>query len=484
MNRRDKMKKIIIFILILMFAFSFVKVSFAETDAEVILSDNYVGHSTEYDILFYPADNIGIGSEISINFDDGIPIFRNKDKTNEICVNGVQISEDAKFFGHKIVIYSPVEIKKNNKVLMHIPKGIMQNPDTPGYFKLTITVGNSSYKTNYYHITDKSTVRDVQIEKLEDGIEITFETGFNGSLKGYKTEAVRAGRFTFVKPIPQDLIFIRFSHTLSENFSSISKNDITVNGYNPPMNPAVKTHFEDTEDEEKEISICVPRDINANSSVKVLIKGISISDEKTSGVLSAKLWTSKEFTPVESNRIEIKGAYFLETSLSISPKTPDGENGFYKTTPVVTLKAYTGTDIKNVKTYYSFDGQAFTEYSEPIKIEDGEKRLYYYSIGYAGKMKFTERIHTIDFLVDSTPPDISIESELTSNTSLYDLKIHFSDENFDYAVITIYGINFTVTDKSANLPLYLFNKSTPFAVKAFDRAGNITEFSSAISVQE
>ncbi|MCD6427845.1 MAG: hypothetical protein J7L03_07120, partial [Caldisericaceae bacterium] len=95
------MKKIVIFTLILLFTFSFAGVSFAENTAQVSLSDNYIGHSTEYDIAFYVVNGIKTGSEISVNFDDSIPIFRNTDKANEITVNGVRISEDAKFFGHR-----------------------------------------------------------------------------------------------------------------------------------------------------------------------------------------------------------------------------------------------------------------------------------------------------------------------------------------------------------------------------------------------
>ncbi len=477
------MKKIVIFTLILVFALSFVQVSFAESGAKVSLSDNYIGHSTEYGITLNTNEIIRAGDTISIAFDDSIPIFRNTDKAKDISVNGALVSETPEFFGHRIDIISPVDVEKAGKLQIVIPRGILQNPNSPGYFVLSVKAGESEYKSNYYHITDVSTVKNVTMSRMDDGVEIIdFTTGFNGSLNGYKTEAIGAGRFTFVRPVPQDFIFIRFSHILSETFSTISRNDITVNGHNPPLNPDVKIHFDGTSEEEKEIAICVPRDINANSSVKILIKGISISDKET-GTLSAKVWTSKEFTPVGSNETEIKGVYFLKTSISASPEMPDGENGFYKTSPVVTLKVGMGSGIENVETYYGFDGQNFTLYSAPLKIDDGAKTLYYYSVGYAGKRKFTEDACSMDFLVDSTSPNISVESLPTSDTPAYDLKINFSDENFDYAVVTVYGIDFTITNKNCDLPLYLFNKSTPFTVKAYDMAGNIAEFSGKILLQ-
>ncbi len=483
MNRRDKMKKIVIFTLILLFTLSFVKVSFADNTVNVSLSDNYIGHSTTYDIAMFANCDVGKGDTISVTFDDSIPIFRNTYKINDIKVNNATVSETPKLFGHRIDIISPVDVEKDRKMEIVIPQGILQNPSSPGYFTLTVKTGENTYESNYYHITDKSTVKDVEFSETSDGVEIDFRTGFNGNLQRYEMQTVSVKGFTFSRPIPKDFIFIRFSHTVSEGFVSVSKHDITVNGTNPPLNPDVKTHFEDTDREEKEIAICIPKDINANSNVKIFIKGISIQDNET-GILYAKVWTSKELTPVKSNDIIVKGEYFIKTSCSVMPDAPDGENGFYKTSPKATLSVDKGSAMGKVETFYSFGGKNFTPYSAPLKIKDGSKILYYYSVGYAEKRKVTEDIQNIGFLIDSIPPEISVESPLSSDTPIYDLNISFADENFDYAVITVYGINFTITDKSIDLPIYLFDKITPFTVKAFDKAGNISRYNGNILLKE
>ncbi len=477
------MKKIIAILLVMLFVFSAVKLSFAQSSVSVSISDNYIGRSTTYKIIFVANSSISKGDSISLIFDDSIPIFRNGEKAKEILVNGVKVEKTPKFFGHRIDVFIPVNIDKGKRVEIVLPQGIVQNPSAPGYFILTVKANGDTYQSNYYHITDKSTVKNVELTELEDGIEIDFTTGENGALKGYITKTVGMGRFGIVKAIPQDFIFIRFSHILSESFSSVSKNDVTVNGKNPPLNPEIKTHFKDTENEEKELIIPVPDNINANSKVKVIIKGILPKNTLT-GALFAKVRTSKEITPVISNAIEVKSVYFIKTLCTVFPKRPDGENGFYITKPEVEFAVDKGRDIDKVETFYGFDGKNFTPYSGKFYLADGDRTLYYYSVGFSGNRKFAEPVQKFHFLIDSSSPAIKLVSPLKTNTPLYTLKIKFSDANFDYALIRISGIEFTATDEDFEIPVYLFDKTTRFTVKAFDKAGNSSEFNGTILLKE
>ena len=204
------MKKITAILLVMLFVFSAVKLSFAQNSASVSISDNYIGRSTAYKIVFVANSSISKGDSISLIFDDSIPIFRNGEKAKEILVNGVKVEKTPKFFGHRIDVFVPVNIDKGKRVEIVLPQGIVQNPSAPGYFILKVEVNGDTYQSNYYHITDKSTVKSVELTELEDGIEIDFTTGENGALKGYITKTVGMGRFGIVKAIPQDFIFIRF----------------------------------------------------------------------------------------------------------------------------------------------------------------------------------------------------------------------------------------------------------------------------------
>ncbi len=479
MNKIASIKKLFTLSLVFVFLLSFVKVSSAVSVAEsavsVNLSDNYVGHFAAYDIVFQSDAPISKGEKIAILFDDKIPIFRNTELAEQITVNGKVVPEAPLFLGHEIDIESPLFISSSKNVKISIPKGILQNPQTAGYFTLSIKVGESTYQSEYYKIMDRDTVKDVSLSRSEGDFIITFRTGFDGALKRYETKTAGMGRFSFVQPVPKDFIFIRFSHLMSEVIVSLSKNDITVNAKNPPVNPAIKTHFEGTDAEEKEIAIVVPKDINANSEVKVVIRGISLS-EKESGALYVKVWTSKEFTPVFSNAISVESPYFLKTVCTVTPETPDGENGFYKSAPNVCLTTESGSLIKEVDTFYSFDGKQFVKYEKPFALPDGSYTLFYYSVGYLKNgSKITENVQSKQFNVDTQPPLVQLLSPVEADNPSYLLKFSVSDANLDYAEAEVSGITFVFTSKSAELPVYIFGKSISVKVTAFDRAGNKTE---------
>ncbi len=479
MNKIASIKKLFTLFLAFVLLLSFVKVSsavsVAESFASVNLSDNYVGHFAAYNIVFQSDATISKGEKIAILFDDKIPIFRSTELAEQITVNGKVVDETPLFLGHEIDIESPLLISSSENVKISIPKGILQNPQTAGYFTLSIKVGENTYQSEYYKVTDIDTVKDVLLSRFEGDFIVTFRTGFDGALERYETKSVRMGRFSFVQPVPKDFIFIRFSHLMSEGIVSLSKNDIAVNGKNPPMNPTIKTHFEGTDAEEKEVAIVVPEDINANSEVKVVIRGISLS-EKESGALYVKVWTSKEFTPVLSNVISVESPYFLKTVCTVTPETPDGGNGFYKSAPNVCLTSESGSLITKVDTFYSFDGKQFVKYEKPFALPDGSYTLYYYSVGYLKNgFKVTESVQSKQFNVDTQPPLVQLLSPVEADNPSYLLKFSVSDANFDYAEAEVNGITFVFTDESAELPIYIFGKSISVKVTAFDRAGNKTE---------
>ena len=99
------------------------------------------------------------------------------------------------------------------------------------------------------------------------------------------------------------------------------------------------------------------------------------------------------------------------TTATVSPATPDGLAGWYKTKPTVTLAAGATPQPSQV-TYYSYDGVTFLPYTAPIVVPDGTYTLYYYTTG-AG---YTEATHTLALNVDSTPPVVSPSFDPTTNT--------------------------------------------------------------------
>lgn len=471
------MKKSIVFILIVLFFLPVTGLANTLNYVNVEISDNYVGYSPEYSISFYPETNLTENTEIIVVFDNKIPIRRLNNAKDRIAINGFSLAEDPQFSGHSIKFFLPLKMEK--EITIVIEKGIILNPQDPGYFKLHIEYNNANLESNYYHITDQSRVEKPEIKLLDNEIEINFSVGQNGNLDRYTTTAFGGGPFTFVQPVPGDFIFIRFSPILSDSFTVIPRNNIKINGTNPPLSPEVKIHFEDTAIEEKEIAIVVPRNINARDNIKIVINGIALP-EKHSGDACVMVWTSKEITPVKSNVIPTKGDCFINTLFISSPSAPDGKNEFYASEVSLDFSVDTGNSIDKYDTYYSKDNENFVLYEKPIKLNDGIQNIYFYSVGFSDRRTFKEDVKKIEFNIDAIPPIILLESQKESESPIYELKIQIEDNNFDYTTVAVHNIKFVFKDKTFNLPLYLYNEETTFTIEAIDKAGNSSELSGII----
>ncbi|MEW5761444.1 MAG: hypothetical protein AB1779_11835, partial [Candidatus Thermoplasmatota archaeon] len=85
-----------------------------------------------------------------------------------------------------------------------------------------------------------------------------------------------------------------------------------------------------------------------------------------------------------------------KTYLSISPKEPDGKNGWYKSIPSIELSSEEGSTI-----YFHWDMEEKRVYKERINGIEGKHILFYYSKDIAGNI---ETENSVDISVDSIPP--------------------------------------------------------------------------------
>jgi len=92
-------------------------------------------------------------------------------------------------------------------------------------------------------------------------------------------------------------------------------------------------------------------------------------------------------------------------SYEVTPSTPDGNNGYYRTSPVVTIDSDEPATIE-----YSMDGGAVLLLDAPavIAIEDGEQLLEFGARDLAGH---TSEVANLTLVVDTVPPDISVVSD-------------------------------------------------------------------------
>jgi len=90
-------------------------------------------------------------------------------------------------------------------------------------------------------------------------------------------------------------------------------------------------------------------------------------------------------------------ALMLETSLTVYPEVPDGQNDWYVTTPTVSI----GPSLSNATSYYDWDSTApATIYTGALQPPSGERTLYFYS-AVTGT---TEAVRNQKFKVDTGLP--------------------------------------------------------------------------------
>jgi hypothetical protein len=359
------------------------------------------------------------------------------------------------------------------------------NPSSPCYIRVTLTTNGIDYNSNYYKITDVTTIKDLNLSILDDSYKINFSVGYNGALEGYETTVVNAaGPNPRIVVTPKDYIYIRFSPLLSKSFSIIlSRNEIMINGTQPPLNPDVTTLFEGTPNEQKTIQVIVPKYIYGN--VEIVIKGFleTIAVPKSlSGDAFVGVWTSKEPTVIESNHVVYKSSTYLKTTISLSPTEPDGDNGFYISKPSVSVSVDSGSQIGNVETFVSIDGAQFESYKAPFTLSDGIHSLKYYSVGYSGKEAINESVQETVVKVDSTKPIIELKSPLTTNSRIYTLQANITEDNLKEVSVKIGSILFYPVGNIIKIPTVLFETNTSVTIIAVDYAGNKTEYDCTIEL--
>ncbi len=176
------------------------------------------------------------------------------------------------------------------------------------------------------------------------------------------------------------------------------------------------------------------------------------------------------------------------TTISTNPVTNDGTNGWFKTTPTITLsRNEAGT------TYYQWDSTtgpwtSFTEVSASFAALEGQHTLYYYSTDTAGNVETTR---SQAYKVDTTFPsafDIVTPANGASTTNI-DKPAFSWNASTDatsgikyqlYIDGVIAGDNILTTSYTLASPLV--SGSHTWYVKAIDTAGNATNSASTFTI--
>jgi len=167
------------------------------------------------------------------------------------------------------------------------------------------------------------------------------------------------------------------------------------------------------------------------------------------------------------------------TSISVEPSSPDGNDGWYKTVPTITLTADKPGTI-----YYKWDSAtSWTTYTGSFKALEGEHTLHYYSKGTDGNNEDTKsQVFKVDSKAPSVPANIKAVAQSSSsiliswdastdNVAVKGYDIYNADTN--QKIGTTAETSFTHSGLSANTKYRYY-------VKAFDAAGNVSAASATV----
>lgn len=169
------------------------------------------------------------------------------------------------------------------------------------------------------------------------------------------------------------------------------------------------------------------------------------------------------------------------TTLETTPTAANGTNGWFKTTPTITL-----TRNESGSTYYKWEYQSsFTTYLTPVQAPEGQHTLYYYSKDSANN---AELVRSASFKVDPSAPSVP------SNVKAMPMSSSRIDISWNASTDGISGVaGYKLYDADTGNPIYTGSATScshlglnpltthSYYVKAFDNAGNESGQSATVS---
>ncbi|HZD60363.1 MAG TPA: Ig-like domain-containing protein, partial [Anaerolineae bacterium] len=170
------------------------------------------------------------------------------------------------------------------------------------------------------------------------------------------------------------------------------------------------------------------------------------------------------------------------TTITTNPSSPDGENGWYKTAPTITL-----TSDATATTYYKWDAGAETTYTVPFVAPEGEHTLSFYSVDATGNTEptrtrqfkvdtiapTTPALNTVDTITASNVASVTVSGTADSTTTVY---ITASDGVHEVTATTTSSGTFSATLNLTSLA----DGTITVTAYAEDAAGNTSPVSLAV----
>lgn len=387
---------------------------------------------------------------ISILFNQGFKLPQNFFKA-DIKVNGELIANIPFVEGNIITISPPKEIPGGSIVKIEFAESFgIKNPDK----------ANIAYKVECWTSRERSrvssppivfattTLSNISLELDKPLIErttkafLSFTTGKAGTL--------RNGAEINVK-FPEGFKFIGSMSPRNFVFGDVSSRKATWS--------------------RQTLTLVCPKDYEPNSIIKVEIDpDAGLSNPKEPGRYNIQVWTDPEPDPVVS--MDFAVVEMPKIVFKLTPSSPDGNNGFYKTKPKLEIIGRNSLD-DNAKIHLEIAG-APSDYQGPIILPDGE---HYIMAKAEDKFGNVSEFYGLNVLVDSTPPQFdNTQGKVFTRSPKFKENVIVFDENLEsvegspsdnIVYQKTFGNSYWIDYASAVEQCYVFE------LTATDKAGNV-----------
>jgi hypothetical protein len=437
---------------------------------EVQVVPNVAKTNARYTISFVTGTGLAAGDAVLLQFPQGTTLPCSPCNplvyTDEVTVNDVHPTQPA--FGNPTAgtlrIFVPEAIPAGGTVRIVISALVPRvgNPEAGTYHIHVSTddepaVESAAYTIGTSQILAPTVLLESAIANTNSGYTITFVTGVTGQLvQGSSTITITyaAGGFP-AAPV---------------------NSAVTVNGVVPER---ILTNAAG-----HAIELLSPITVDTRSAVTIVISaGFGLTNPVEAGNYVLYMHTSSEPGDVASEPFQIKDLPMVATTMYVGPGTPDGQNGWYVSEPMVTLAASSNV-AGRLELRYGIDSEPSILYTVPFQVPSGVHTLKYRARN-VDEVIDEESVKTAEFRVATAGPALTVDGTSTRLVTSGSFTLTGSVKATSAPVVSVDVLGrstHVVPDGTFSQPLALFEGSNDLRVTATDESGRTTSVTVTVIV--
>jgi hypothetical protein len=433
----------------------------AVLNPSVVVDPARQGMAARYQFTFTssPSGALGAGTgRITVEFPVGTTIPASLPASG-IRVNDVPALSVLAVGANKLAVTVPTAVAGGStiRVVFGIDLGI-RNPSMVGTYLLGINTSGDATPVAVSYSVSSSQIGAVTAQ---------VSSGAAGQVAGYTVSFTTGPGGALASGIDRINVEFPAGTTIP---TSLAASSVTVNG--APSTLVTTAGMI--------VSVTVPTSIGANTTVLlVAAETAGVMNPVTGGTYTLRVSTSRETIAVTSSGYAVSSLPVVRAT--VTPSTPDGQHGFYRTKPTIALTAQSAVDAQPVISYH-FDANPDSVYGgQPLNALEGTHTLTFYATDRLGN---GSEIGTLTVAVDSIAPVIALTSPRDGET-LNSTSFVVQGTVDVGSSVQVNGQNATVDATGAfAAPLTIQGTSGTVVVDATDVAGNTAHKTVTVSVDK